>query len=177
MQTKRGWHEHFVGKLRVNVESIPRLPAAALRWVIDDPRAIPYVFLWRREGSETVEEAVRVALHRSGAWVEIKRWDGDLKHVQVLRRPLPRGGSYLLLGCPACYQPRRHLYGWGGWEGRRVVRLGWPCRRCAGLRYQSEGTYIPRPYRSFGSYPRPSTWDPWVFSSLENAVGSSGSGA
>jgi hypothetical protein len=169
----RGWHQHFVGKLRVNVESIPRLPAAALRLVVDDPRAIPYLFLWQRESSGKVEEGARVApigASRTVAAVEIKRWDGSLQRLKILRRPLPQGGMFVLVVCPLCLQARRHLYGWALWDGRSVTRAGWPCRRCGDLRYQSEGTYLPRLFRAWGGYPRPSTWDPWLFASLDDAA-------
>jgi len=47
-----------------------------------------------------------------------------------------------------------------------VVRSLWRCRTRAGLRYQSEGTYISLMWRGFGGYPWTPPWDPRVFSSV-----------
>ena len=33
---------------RVNCEQVPFLPAWAVAWVLDDPRKIPYLFVWKR---------------------------------------------------------------------------------------------------------------------------------
>lgn len=175
----RGWHEHFLGGLRVNCESVPRLPAGAVRRVLDDPRKIPYLFLWRRDDRGEIVEAVRVAVSPGGhppvrpgeEWVSVTRPPRTVGYVhalRVLRRTLPRhGGEALSLVCPGCNRPRLYLYAWEV-SGSRVVPRPWHCRTCSGLRYQSEGTYNRFP--DWGGYPRPDTWDPYVFSSLEEAL-------
>jgi hypothetical protein len=178
----RGWNQHFLGfQRRVNCEGVPRLPAAAVRWVLDDPRKTPYLFLWRRDGRVT--EVVRVEALPGGPqpvrpneeWVSITRpigQTGCVHALQLIRRPLPRnGGEDLLLLCPRplCGKASRYLYAWEV-VGRNVVARPWQCRSCAGLRYQSEGTYVSREWRGWGGYPRPESWDPYVFSSLGPAA-------
>jgi hypothetical protein len=183
----RGWNQHFLGfQRRVNCESVPRLPAAAVRWVLDDPRRTPYLFLWRRDdrpvsGVPENVEAARVAALLGGPppvrpgeeWVGITRPLGQVGYVhalQLVRRSLPRnGGEDVLLLCPLCRKPRRYLYAWEVVRSRLVSRP-WHCRTCAGLRYQSEGTYIARGWRALGGYPRPETWDPYVFYRFEEAT-------
>jgi hypothetical protein len=173
----RGWHEHFLGGLRLNCESVPRLPAGAIRWVLDDPRKIPYLFLWRlgdRPVSGVPEnvETVRVAALPGGPppvrpaeeWVSVRRptpgLDVACVHaLQVLRRRLPYDGEDVFLLCPSCEKPRRYLYAWQVIESRLVSRP-WHCRNCAGLRYQSEGTCIPREWRALGGYPRAKLGNP-----------------
>ena len=55
----RGWHQRFIGP-RANCESVPCLPAAAVAWVLDDPRQVPYLMVWKDSRSDGVIEAVRV---------------------------------------------------------------------------------------------------------------------
>jgi hypothetical protein len=43
----------------------------------------------------------------------------------------------------------------------------WKCRTCAGLHYNSEGTYVR--FRWLGGYPRTLPWDPRVFTNLVDA--------
>jgi len=50
----------FFGR-RVNCEYVPTLPAGAVRWVLDDPRKIPYLFAWKSKLYDEINEAVRVA--------------------------------------------------------------------------------------------------------------------
>ena len=45
---------------RVNCEQVPFLPAWAVAWVLDDPRKIPYLFVWKRPEDSSVREVVRV---------------------------------------------------------------------------------------------------------------------
>lgn len=157
--------------------------------MLDDPRRIPYLFLWRIDGRpvsgvpENVE-TVRVAALPGGPppvrlgeeWVSITRpvqQVGCVHALQLVRRALPRnGGEDVLLLCPNpyCGKPSRYLYAWQVIVSS-IVSRPWRCRTCAGLRYQSEGTYIPRGWRTLGGYPRPESWDPYVFSSLEQAAG------
>ena len=169
---ERGWHEYFAG-FRVNCESIPRLPAWAVRWVVDDPRGVPYLLVWRWMDAGEIKEALRLSRRSSSfAEVEVKRTDGTSQIVETMRRRLPRnGGNALFLVCPCCGVPRRHLYGWSVVSPQRVARSLWICRTCAGLRYQSEGTYIQLWCRGLGGYPRTPPWDPWVFSSLQQMRG------
>jgi hypothetical protein len=70
---------------RVSCEQVPFLPAWAVAWVLDDPRKIPYLFVWKRPEDSSVREVVRVFAHSEPArefpvnwtdWVEIKRPDG-----------------------------------------------------------------------------------------------------
>jgi hypothetical protein len=68
----RGWHQYFEG-FRVNCESIPRLPAAAVRFAIDDPRQIPYLFVWTWMDDNAIKEAVHVVWKRQDDWIEVKR--------------------------------------------------------------------------------------------------------
>ena len=80
------------------------------------------------------------------------------------------------LFCSYCNTPRRHVYGWewdsvSGWSNR-VKRISWRCRSCARLRYSSEGGYLcgPGMFRALGNLPRPASWLPYVFTSIEEAA-------
>lgn len=140
----------FFGR-RVNCEQVPFLPARAVGRVLDDPRKIPYLLIWRSRKDGTVQEAVRIVPHAEigGSdeldWtggIEIKRHDGTPNFILTVLRTLPRnGGRVRLLICPYCQIPRRGLYGWepGGRFTTSVVRSTWGCRKCNGLRYESEG--------------------------------------
>ena len=48
---------------RVDCEEVPLLPARAVAWALDDPRKIPYLFLWKRLEDSSVREVVRVSNH------------------------------------------------------------------------------------------------------------------
>jgi hypothetical protein len=165
---------------RVNCEQVPVLPALAVRAVLDDPRRVPYLFLWQGRGDGEIKEAVRVA--RSILWtqlpeaeaVEIKRTDGSIVPTYLQWRWQPHGGRSLLLRCWRCQRPSRTLYGAGvGDDGRYYVvrRADWECRRCAGLRYSSEGGALIIRSRLFGRArcDRPDLWYPLVFSSPTQA--------
>jgi hypothetical protein len=82
----RGWHQRYLGA-RVNCEGVPRLPAGGVAWVLDDPRHVPYLMVWKEQRSEKLVEAVCVcAYSRSDSldwtgWVEVKRTDGS--HVLI----------------------------------------------------------------------------------------------
>jgi hypothetical protein len=58
-----------------------------------------------------------------------------------------------------------------GWSNS-VGRIGWRCRSCARLRYSSEGGYLYPGvmFRAFGNLPRPESWLPYVFTSIEEAA-------
>jgi hypothetical protein len=138
----------FFGR-RVNCEQVPLLPAWAVGWMLDDPRKIPYLLVWKRDGA--VQEAVRVSsridppVPFSPEWTgvfEIKRTDGTRNFIRTLTRPLPRNGAKArFLVCPYCQSPRRALYGWepDGQYTNSTRPCSWRCRRCAGLRHASEG--------------------------------------
>jgi hypothetical protein len=151
----------FFGR-RVNLEFVPLLPAGAVRWVLDDPRKIPYLLVWRRGRDGEAKDAIRVAqcgdpgpffgnnrefFRVRGtcfrcSWITTKRPDGRGDFLRAIWRPLARNGAHdLFLVCPGCDIPRRYLYGWEA-EGRftnSAAASRWQCRSCARLRYSSEG--------------------------------------
>ncbi len=180
----------FYGR-RVNCERVPALPAWAVGRVLDDPRKIPYLFVWKSPSDGTVQEVARVAaevapdpLPRETGWVEIKRADGWCSFIRTVVSPLPRNrGKARLLVCPYCQAPRRALYGWtpGGRFTNSVQRTHWQCRVCAGLSYASEGGALV--FRGRGAIarlfeqrfgpcrsPRPEPWEPYVFTSPQKAA-------
>jgi hypothetical protein len=131
------------------------------------------MIFWRNS-SGGIADMVRVEINPDCPWPELQglevivsRPDGG-DFLYGVRRLLPRGGgSDFLLACTECHRPRRYLYAWSNWMGR-VMRVRWPCRRCAALRYASEGVYDP--WRAaHGSYQRPDTWNPYVMT-LRNAA-------
>ena len=143
----RGWHQRYLGA-RVNCEGVPRLPAGAVAWVLEDPRHVPYLMVWKDQRSEKLVEAVRVcAYSRSDSlewtgWVEVKRTDGSHVLIRTIERRLPRNdGKALFVVCPLCQNPRRALYGWrvNRTRANSVFPSSWECRECNGLRYASEG--------------------------------------
>jgi len=177
----------FFGR-RVNCEQVPLLPGWVVGRVLDDPRQIPYLLIWRNRSDGTVQEAVRVTSYGEPpnsfsldwtGWIEIKRPYGSHTLVRSLLRPLPRhGGKARLLVCPCCQVPRRALYGWqaGGQYTNSAQTFGWQCRSCAGLRYSSEGSALVLRGRGFWFHaleaeygtsrsPRPERWLPEVFNS------------
>ena len=182
----------FLGR-RVNCEHVPLLPAGTVARMLDDPREIPYLLVWRSTGSGAVQEAARIARHSETPclggldWtdaVEIKRPDGTRNFIRTALRLLPQnGGRVRLLVCPYCNVPRRALYGWepGGRFTSSTIRSTWGCRACNKLRYASEGGALV--FRSRwalarlieeqfgGRSPRPDLWLPRVFTSPDEAVG------
>jgi hypothetical protein len=175
----------FVGR-RVNCEYVPLLPAGIVRFVLHDPREIPYLLVWQDEGDGQIKETVRVSRFSEPwpcdwtGWVEIKRGDGTRTLVRTLERALPRnGGKTLLLACPDCAKLCRGIYGWvpGGQYTTSVYRSHWKCRRCAGLRYASEGGALFVRSRGIIGFlfgvrhsDRPISRYPLVFSSPANAA-------
>jgi hypothetical protein len=149
--------------------------------VWDDPRQIPYLLAWNSSRDGQVKEAIRVAhfvsetkLQEDDA-VEARRMDGSTVAIYLVWRRQPHGGRTLLLRCGRCQRPSRALYGAKvGDDGRfyAAKRADWECRRCAKLRYTSEGGYL-RPrvlFRAFGNFPRPELWLPYVFTSPQGAA-------
>jgi len=179
----RGWHQHFIGSwARFNCEEMPVIPAWLVRSCLNDLRGIPYLLVWKGVRDGKIKEAVRlahfIACGREGNdYVELKRTDGSTTVLRIVWQTLPRnGGRALFLLCPCCETPRRYVYGWE-WDNfsglsNRVRNVSWRCRRCARLRYSSEGGYL-RPgvmFRAFGNLPRPESWLPYVFTSVEEAA-------
>ena len=182
----------FFGR-RVNCEHVPSLPAWIMGQVLDDPRKIPYLLVWRSRSDGTAREAVRVARYSEPpgpfrmdwtGWVEAKRPDGARSLIRTIVRPLPRnGGKSRLLVCPNCQIPGRSLFGWEvDYWGRYTTSARtcpWRCRGCAGLRYESEGGglvhrgrgAIARLFETYGGplrSPRLEPWLPDVFTSMDD---------
>jgi hypothetical protein len=158
-RNKRGGR--FFGR-RVNLEYVPLLPAGAVRWVLDDPRKISYLLVWKSVRDGEVKDAIRVAqcgdpgpfygtcrglfrvrgTLRRCSWITAKRPDGRCDFFRAVWLPLPRNGAEdLLLVCLGCHTPRRYLYGWeaAGRYTNSAEVSHWMCRSCARLRYSSEG--------------------------------------
>lgn len=172
----------FYGR-RVNCERVPMLPASAVREVLDDPRKTPYLLVWKSPWDGEIKEAVRVIglgpppYLPAADSMEIKRTDGSVTHIRAVKCSLPRnGGHAVLLACPFCCSLRRDLYGWepGGMYDTSAQRCSWQCRRCAGLRYASEGGALVLHSRGrwfqaletkYGitRSDRPAPWYPYVF--------------
>jgi hypothetical protein len=113
--------------------------------------------------------------------IEVKRTDGSAVHLRVFKRSLPKSvGNYLLLACPICCSLRRALYGWepGGEFTSSALKSQWQCRRCARLRYASEGGALVfrsrcaalRPFTTLWPSERPDPWYPLVFPSPADAA-------
>jgi hypothetical protein len=183
----------FFGR-RVNLERVPLLPAGAVRWVLLDPRKLAYLFLWLSEQDSSAKDAVRVSqcddpgpfygtcrtvfsirgeLHPC-SWITVKRHNGRSDTLRAVWMPLPRhGAKELLLMCYGCSTPRRYLYGWEA-AGRYTCSAEyshWMCRRCARLRYSTEGGYLSPGVmlRAYGNLPRPRPWFPHVFTSIDDS--------
>ena len=172
---KQRYEGRFFG-LRVNCERVPMLPAWAIRWLLDDPRDLPYFFVWKWPWDGKIEEVISAKRVAAPACfpeveaIELRRSATSITEVHVLRRPMPRnGGSDLLMECPDCRRLRRALYGWtaGGATTRSAFQSEWRCRTCAGLRYASEGGALLVRSRGivgkiFGiaGVPRPKSWLP-----------------
>lgn len=174
---------------RVNCEQVPCLPAGAVAWVLNDPRQVPYLMVWKDDRSEDVVEVVRVAAHREretldwNGWVSVKRPDENASLVRTIERPMQRnGGRDRLLVCPRCQKPCRALYGWRLNPAKlySAFRSDWQCRSCARLRYASEGgALLHRPRTTIGKcfaqidgfvrHPRPNPLYPYVFANPCNA--------
>jgi hypothetical protein len=179
----------FFGR-RVNCEQVPMLPAWAVRCALNDPRKIPYLLVWRSSRDGQIKEAVRIIRLGPSPYlpqadsIEVKRTDGGISHVSVLKRALPRNGGHdILLACPRCCSLCRALFGWeaGGPYTNSAQTSLWQCRPCAGLRYSSEGGALVLRSRwaffraletAYGRSrsPRPEPWLPLVFSSPADAL-------
>lgn len=161
---------------------MPVIPAWMVRSNFDDPRKIPYLLVWKDERDGEIKEAVRLTCHANeySEYVQLKRTDGSVTILRIVWRMLPRNdGRALFLFCTNCQVPRRFVYGWewNPFSGRSnvVMRVSWRCRSCAELRYSSEGGYlrgsgrgaIAALFRCLGNLPRPQSWPPYVFTSID----------
>ncbi len=174
---------------RINCEQVPMLGACTVRAILDDPRMIPYLVVWKSRKGNEVRQAVRLArsVPRTNLSevesVDIKWPDGSTVRVYLVWRRQPHGGCALLLRCSRCGLPQRQLYGAGvGDDGHFYVvrRANWECRECARLRYSSEGGALVMRggpiSRLLGlrvpdeSSPRPEPWLPYVFASPLDAA-------
>jgi len=160
---------------------MPVIPAWIVRSNFNDPRKIPYLLVWKRESDGKIMEVLRLLCYSPGPLVELKRSDGSKTILRIVSQMMPQnGGQALLMLCPYCDTPRRFVYGWewdsfSGWSNR-VRSISWRCRSCARLRYSSEGGYL-RGGRGWlarttgfdwGNLPRPESWLPYVFTSIDD---------
>jgi hypothetical protein len=179
----------FYGR-RVNCEGVPALPSRLVGEILTDPRNIPYLLVWKSERDGMIKDAVRVTrldppLYPSSAdLIEVKRTDGSAIHIRAIKWSQPGNGGYAtLLACPFCCSLRRALYGWepGGKYTSSAQMCQWQCRRCARLRYASEGEalvllgrgrWFRELEREYGTErsDRPESWYPYVFTSPADAV-------
>src|ERR1700741_851272 len=116
------------GGSRVNLESVPRLPALAVRMALDDPLRRTYLFVWKLDdrfvnGVGEIVETVGVGIaerlpasYPDGPVADIRRIGEEPVKRFFLRtryRSMPRGLGYeLLLVCHSCERPKRFLYCW-----------------------------------------------------------------
>ena len=61
----------------MDCEQVPLLPAWAVAWALDDPRKIPYLFVWKRPEDSSVREVVRVSAYSGLAGL---RSSGPMEH-------------------------------------------------------------------------------------------------
>lgn len=143
--------------IRVNVESVPRLPTFPARWALADPRRRPYFVFWTSEADGDLW-CLKMAPSEDGDAVLVTLENGETYRIPVLRRPLPRGtGAALFYRCLWCRKPRRYLYRLTLSGTRLVDYLGLRCQVCAGLRFASQGRY--QGAAAWGPLPR-FPWDP-----------------
>lgn len=163
----RGWHQYFVGfRRRINCESVPRLPAIIIRYFFESEEMESCSLVWRWMHEHEIQEGVTLRRMTGLSQVELRRANGKSQVLALSWHSLPRnGGMGIMVVCPRCGHPRRFLYGWQN-DGSYVRRSLWQCRGCAGLRYRSEGTYIPHGWRFLGGYPRTPPWDPVIVRDL-----------
>src|SRR5690242_20266152 len=80
-----------------------------------------------------VIEARQIARYAQGA--AMPAYLDHLAGTQVVMVPMPRGGFRYLLVCPICHERATRLYGRYHPMYRRMAHA---CRKCWGLRYQSQ---------------------------------------
>lgn len=131
--------------IRANVEDVPRLPSAAARLVLEDPRNVPYLAVWTsyHYGERDAVDLVARLRRRAPDVVEVETHRLAFA-VHVVQHRRFAGRLELVWRCPDCGKGARYLYvhrvsTWG------VVRAIPGCARCRRLRWSSQG----RPIGSF----------------------------
>ena len=164
----RSYDGRFCGGRRVNVESAPRLPAWLLGRIFD--YALPVDLLWQSDIQQDVftVRVVRYLLSSQGGEPVVQAEEDGLRYSwRLLMRPAPNGGRQTLVSCRDCQAWVRHLYPYVVWNDHLSL-APWHCRRCAGLRYRSEGSWVPA-NRIFGPFPRSWTYGDPVATPLERS--------
>ena len=65
-KTARDWEGRFMGP-RINCENVPCLPVQVLAWMLDDPRNVPYLMIWRtRRFRKNHRSCARCCFPRNG---------------------------------------------------------------------------------------------------------------
>lgn len=115
----------FFGR-RVNCEQVPLLPAQVVSRMLNDPRKIPYLLIWRSRRDNTVQEAARICAEIEPSvpfpsdWkdmVEIKRLDGTRNFIRTVVRRLPRKwGSGSILSLFLLSDPQSGALRLGAWR-------------------------------------------------------------
>jgi hypothetical protein len=90
--------------------------------VLDDPRKIPYLFVWKRPEDSSVREVVLVFAYSEPlrefpvnwtGWAELKPpMEHEISFAPCYDLYHEMGASARLLICPYYKVPRRGLYGW-----------------------------------------------------------------
>lgn len=130
---------HYIGRRNV-LEFVPRLAARDVGRALQDPRGCAYRLEWRPEDSLPARygarglDSLHGRLEPHGDGFRVTLADGTKGRVRIERRSPCGRGWLLFFRCPACNRATRFLYAVG-------YLL---CRRCAGLRYRSEGHYLRR---------------------------------
>jgi len=156
-ERKRDPDGRFNG-VRVDVESVPRLPTFPARWALEHRQ--PFLVVWTEQSPNSYSSTVTMAPSGDQAAVQVTFESGKTQHITILGRPLPRGtGIAIFYICPGCRKPRRYLYRLK-LSGDHLVDDGClRCQACAGLRFASQGWYKPAWAAAWGPRAR-NTWDP-----------------
>lgn len=134
---ERGERGRYVGHRSI-LEAVPRVAARDVGRALQDPRRCAYGLAWRPEDSFPASygapglEGLRGVLEPRRDGFRLALPDGRAWSVRVVRHAPCRTGWALSFRCPACSRRTRFLYLWGGLK----------CRRCARLRYRSEGRFL-----------------------------------
>ena len=162
---RRDYDGRFAG-FRINVESVPRLPARVAREALGERR--PQIALWVNFYDDQLAYVSVVEPTADRNAVRIRKGaDPSGEMVTVAARELPWDRTDLLLVCPGCRRPRRHLYPWQLIASRVVDTGRFRCQACSGLRFASQGSYRSALHRALGGpnryVPLPrSPWEPQV---------------
>lgn len=129
----RGDRGRFLGRTGV-LEFVPRLGAKAAARLVADPRGCAYGLSWRPEDTTAGIFGCQVGVEGRMELLGDALLVTVAGHPTVVRlkktTPFGNAGWFLRLRCPACPRETAYLY---------VMRGSLACRRCAGLRWGSEG--------------------------------------